>query len=224
LTTGTTLIASATGLGTATNASSNEGRIYAFHGRGPGAAIDASMADAVRVGPAKGAEIGEVLSNLGPVINSVPSVGSGNTVDTSSVTGASGTAYILSGTVASGPLQNLLILTQSGGAAVGQVLFGGGVSGRDQVVSMIGDAKPDVAIAGSTVGTVDIVDGSKLASLTSPADSKSVADVHVPLPAGWTGTPVSPRNLIPDINGDGYPDFALGDVFGTVPGRVAVFW
>ena len=27
-----------------------------------------------------------------------------------------------------------------------------------------------------------------------------------------------------DVNNDGYPDFALGDVFGTVPGRVAVFW
>jgi hypothetical protein len=44
------------------------------------------------------------------------------------------------------------------------------------------------------------------------------------MPAGWTGTPLGPWNLIRDINGDTYPDFALGDQFGTVPGRVAVFW
>jgi hypothetical protein len=31
-------------------------------------------------------------------------------------------------------------------------------------------------------------------------------------------------SLIRDINGDGHPDFALGDQFGAVPGRVAVFW
>ncbi len=50
------------------------------------------------------------------------------------------------------------------------------------------------------------------------------ADVHVPMPSGWTGTTNGSRSLIKDINSDGYPDFALGDVFGSVPGRVAVFW
>jgi hypothetical protein len=224
VTTGTTLLASAPGLGAATNTSSNEGRIYAFHGRVAGAAIDASMADNVRVGPAKGAEIGEVLSNLGPVVNALPTAGSGNSVDTFSVTGASGTGFALSGTVASGPLENLLILYQSGGAAAGQILFGGGFSGGDTSVSIIGDSKPDVAIGGSGVGTLDVIDGSKVTSLTGPVDSKSVADVHVPMPSGWTGTPTGPGNLIKDINGDGYPDFALGDLFGTVPGRTAVFW
>jgi len=224
VTTGTTLVASATGLGAASNASNNEGRIYAFHGRVPGAPIDASTADNVRVGLAKGAEIGQVLSNLGPVVNALPAAGAGNTVDTFSISGATGTGFVLSGTVASGPLANLLILDQSGNTAVGQLLFGGGFSGRDSFVSMIGDSKPDIAIAGSGVATIDIIDGSKIPALTSPADSKSVADVHVPLPAGWLGTPVGPGNLVKDLNGDGYPDFALGDLFGTVPGRVAVFW
>ncbi len=90
VTTGTTLIVSATGLGAATSTSNNEGRIYAFHGRGPGVAIDASAADSVQVGPAKGAEIGQVLSNLGPMVNALPATGVGNTIDTFSVSGAWG--------------------------------------------------------------------------------------------------------------------------------------
>ena len=64
---GTTLVVAAPGLGAPTSTSSNEGRIYAFHGRGPGAAIDVTAADHVRVGPAKGAGIGQFLMNLGPL-------------------------------------------------------------------------------------------------------------------------------------------------------------
>jgi hypothetical protein len=222
---GTTLAASAPGLGAPSNASNNEGRIYTFHGRGPGAAIDASVADNVKVGPAKGAELGGVLSNLGPVVDGFNSLGTGNTVDTFSVPGANGTGYIFSGPTASNPLANLLILYQSGVAAgTGEVLFGGGFSGRDSFVSLIGDSKPDLAIAATNISTLDIVDGSRAAGLSSPANMSSVADVHVPLPSGWTGTAASGQGLLKDMNGDGFPDFAMGNVFGTVPGRVAIFW
>jgi hypothetical protein len=224
VTTGSTLVVSATGLGTASSTSNNEGRIYAFHGRGPGAAIDASAADNVHVGPVKGAEIGQILSNLGPMVNALPATGVGNTVDTFSVSGASGTGFILSGTSSGGPFVNVFTLYQSGATNAGQILFGGGFSGLDVSVSKIGDSTPDLAIAGAGTGALAIVDGSKVSSLTSPADSTAVAQVRVPMPTGWTGTPAGPRNLIKDINGDNYPDFALGDVFGTVPGRVAVFW
>ena len=147
-TVGTTLVASATGLGAASNASSNEGRVYAFHGRGPGIAIDASTADNVEaMGPAKGAELGQVLSNLGPIFGGLPVIGSGNTVDSFTVSGASGTGYVMSGTNATaGPFEKLLILYKTGGTAVGQVFFGGGFSGRDSVVSLIGgDTRPDIA-------------------------------------------------------------------------------
>jgi hypothetical protein len=44
------------------------------------------------------------------------------------------------------------------------------------------------------------------------------------LPAGWTATALGLGDLIRDINGDGFADFALGDQFGVVPGRVVVFW
>ena len=104
------------------------------------------------------------------------------------------------------------------------MLFGGGFSGLDMSVSLIGDGKADVALAGQAGGTLDIVDGSKLATLTSPIDTAVSADVHVPMPSGWTAATGGSRSLIKDINNDGYPDFALGDVFNAVPGRVAVFW
>jgi hypothetical protein len=223
--TGTTLIASAPGLGAATSTSANEGRLYAFHGRGPGAAILATAADHVLVGPGKPARIGQTLVNIGPIVNTLPSVGAGNSGDPVSVPGTAGSAFVLSGSTTAGPFASKLIFFQQGANGVGQVIFGGGFSGQDGSVSIIGDSKPDVALTSlQTVGTLDIVDGAKIGAVTSPADTISAGDVHVPLPTGWTATAMGVGNLIRDINGDGYPDFALGDQFGVVPGRVAVFW
>jgi hypothetical protein len=222
VTVGTTLIVSAPGIGDATSVSDNEGRLYAFHGQGPGSAIGVVAADSLLVGPAKAAKIGGALFNLGPIVNTLSSLGSGNPTDVTS--GGSGSALVLSGTNALGPFANSLTIIQSSASGVGQVLFGGGISGRDVVMSLIGDAKPDLGLTSTTSTTLDIVDGNKVASLTGRVDTKTVADVHVPMPPGWLGTAAGTGNLIKDINGDGAPDFALGDQFGTVPGRVVVFW
>jgi hypothetical protein len=225
VTSGTTLVVSAPGLGSVTSTSSNEGRIYAFHGRGPGAALVATSADNVRVGPGKPAKIGESLTNLGPVMNGLPSLGVGNNTETLSVPGTTGSAFVLSGTTTVGPLANLLVLYQSSGVGVGQVIFGGGFPGRDTKGSVIGDGKADVALTSQQIpATLDIVDGAKISTPTSPANTKSIADVHVPMPSGWSGTALGSSNLIPDISGDGITDFAIGDLFGVIPGRVAVFW
>jgi hypothetical protein len=224
VTTGTTLIVSAPGLGNATSTSANEGRIYSFHGQGPGAAISATAADHVIVGPGKAARIGQTLTNLGPVVNALPAVGAGNLGDNLSVPGFAGSAYVLSGTAATGPLAAQLIIFQQGGSGAGQVVFGGGLSGRDVVASVIGGSQPDVGITSQTAITLDIFDGSRVSMLTSPVNSQTAADVHVPLPAGWSGTAAGAGNLLRDVNGDGFGDFALGDLFGVVPGRVAVFW
>jgi hypothetical protein len=141
------------------------------------------------------------------------------------IPGNVGTAYLLSGTVATGPFASNVVAYKTGPNLPGQVLFGGGFSGMDTSVSIIGDARPDVALSGQVGSTVDIIDGSKLSSLGSPINtSGAAADVHVPMPAGWLGTTSGTRSPIRDINNDGYPDFALGDVFGSVPGRVGVFW
>ncbi len=221
---GTTLIVSAPGTGNASTATSNnEGRLYAFHGRAPGAAIGATQADNVVVGPGKGALIGQVLSNLGPVINGLPSVGSGNTNDTVSVPGAHGNVAVFSGAVASGPFSRSLIMTQSSGTSVGEMLFGGGLSGRDISRSIIGNAEPDLAMTGQN-STVDIIDGAKMAGLTSPTDADQAAAVRMTLPTGWSLTTIGAGGLVPDINGDSYPDFTLSDNPPNSPGRIAIFW
>ena len=84
--------------------------------------------------------------NLGPVTGGLSALGVGNTIDTFSVAGASGTGYVLSGTAAAGPLANNLIVYKSGSSNAGQVFFGGGFSGRDNSVSMIGHSGADLAI------------------------------------------------------------------------------
>jgi FG-GAP-like repeat/FG-GAP repeat len=220
--TGTTLVVSAPGL--AAQPSDNSGRLYAFHGRGPGAPIAATAADHALVGPAAGALIGQQLTNLGVLTGTLASVGASNLSDAASVSGSTGTGFILSGTAATGPFANKQIAYRTGTNLAGEVLFGGGFSGLDTSVSLIGDAKPDVALSGQVGSTLDIIDGARIGSLASPIDTATVADVHVPMPTGWSGTTNGSRSLIKDINNDGYPDFVLGDVFGTVPGRVAVFW
>jgi hypothetical protein len=222
--TGTTLIVSAPGTGNASTATSNnEGRLYAFHGRGPAAPIDATQADNVVVGAGKGALIGQVLSNLGPMINGLPSVGSGNTNDAIAVPGAHGNVAVFSGTITSGPFSGSLLLTQSSGTSVGEMLFGGGLSGRDISRSIIGSAKPDLAITGQS-STVDIIDGDKISGLTSPTDADQAAAVRVTLPSGWSLTTIGAGGLVPDVNGDSYPDFTLSDDPPNSPGRIAIFW
>jgi hypothetical protein len=221
--TGTTLVVSAPGLGAATSTSDNQGHLYAFHGRAPGAAIDTTAADNVLVGPGKGAELGQVLMNLGPIVNSLPSVGAGNGLDTLSVSGASGTGFVMWGSNAAGPFASSTFLYEPSATQFGQMLFGGGTSGKDGSLSLIGSAAPDVGIVG-TGGSIGIVDGTALTGLTSPINVATAAAVEVPLPTGWSSTTVNSGGLIPDINHDGYPDFMLADTTGATPGRIVVFW
>jgi hypothetical protein len=183
------------------------------------------MRDHVLVGDSMGKLIGTQLTNLGPVSGAVTWVGSSNLSDSTTVPGNVGTAYLMVGTPTTGPFAGGLTAYRSGGSNLpGQVLFGGGFSGLDTSVSIIGDSKPDIALSGQVGSMIDIVDGAKIGTLPSPLDTAALADVHVPMPAGWTGTAAGTRGLMRDVNNDGFPDFAVGDVFGTVPGRVAVFW
>ena len=90
------LVVSATGL--VTQPSDNAGRLYAFHGRGPGAAINAASADHIFVGPGTGALIGSQVTNLGPVNGGLAMLGSSNLADAMSVPGQLGTGFLMSGT------------------------------------------------------------------------------------------------------------------------------
>src|SRR6185295_10908343 len=89
---GTTLVVSAPGTSGATGGF--EGHLYAFRGRGAGM-VTAAAADHSVVGPTGTNRIGLALRNSGPMINALPSVGSGNPFDR--VTTANGNAYVFSG-------------------------------------------------------------------------------------------------------------------------------
>jgi hypothetical protein len=224
--TGNTLIVSAPGNTTGTLGT--EGRIYAFHGQtGTSGVIPISTADAMVVGPGANSRIGTVLSNLGPIFSTLPSVGSGNPVDKLSTTG-DGSIWAFKGDATSGPFSTHIVVAQNGGGQVGDALAGGGISGRNVTLSLIGDAKPDLVVA-SQVGTIlfNIVDGNVLAAATSPADAAALAAVTIPVPTGWTATGEDEGAVIPDISGDPvptYPDFAIANASGAVAGQVLVYW
>jgi hypothetical protein len=223
VTSGGTLVVSSPG-GT-TGTTNSEGRIYAFHGQaGSGGAIPVASADEVVVGPGAPARIGLALSNLGPTSGSLPNLEVGNPSDTITVPGTTGTILVGLGTTTTGPLGSSKTFTQSGAAGAGEVVFGGGVSGRNESFSILGSSLPDLGAVSIHGTTVDILDGAVVAGLSATADLDSVATAKVPLPSGWPGVSEAGGGLIPDINNDGYPDFVISGAFGTVPGAVAVFW
>jgi hypothetical protein len=222
--TGNTLIVSAPGLSNVATIA-NEGRVYAFHGQSPaGNVMSAGSADQVLAGTTHGQRFGQSLANLGPLLNGFNSVGVGNPFDAVTVGGATGTVFACSGTPATGPLANRTTLYAPGVNQPGQMTFGGGFSGRNETASLIGDTTVDVAVVPFQGTAFDIVDGSVLPNLTSPVDAKAKGQVHVPFPSGWAATVSNSGGLLGDFNGDTYADFVLADNFGSVPGRVAIFW
>ena len=216
---GTTLVASAPGSTTSANTA---GRVYAFHGQtGTAGAIAIGSADNVLNGPGNGARIGIVLTNLQTMLNGFPAVGAGNLQDAIDIPGGHGGAYLAKGSPVTGPFSSITVAYQSGASAGGGVLLGGGVSGRDGKLSLIGDSNPDLVFAGEISSQLTISDGSKIGSRTSPIEVNSTADVVIALPSGWSSGEGS-DSMIGDINGDGVPDFCIGSQLQ--PGAVLVFW
>jgi hypothetical protein len=221
---GTTLVVGAPGttLGTA----GSEGHIYAFRGQGGNmGVIPVGSADNVIVGNALRTRIGTVLTNLGPVFSTLPAVGAGNPSDRSV---PSGSAWLFDGNATSGPFASHVLVQQTTGTTInGQALIGGRVSGLDQTFSLIGDATPDVIQVPQSAPAFYIIDGTSLRNLsplTTIVDSSMIGAVSIPFPASWTGTAEGGGALLPDINGDSFPDFAISSALGSVPGSVVIYW
>jgi hypothetical protein len=219
--TGTSLIVGSPGSITSTTASM--GHVYAFHGQmGTAGAIALNTADQVLAGPAAGAQVGTFLSNLGPVIGSLANVGVGNPADTVDFTGSSGSAFIMSGGTGMGPLTNKIVLGQTGTNLVGPVVLGGGLSGSDVALSLVGDSTPDVLLVSEQNNNViSIRDGKTFPAPPASVDMTATGQVQLPLPANWSIGP-NGGSLIPDVNGDKVADFALRG--GGSPGQIAVYY
>jgi hypothetical protein len=218
---GTTLVASAPGTNATT--SSNEGHLYAFRGQsGTGGSIAIGAADAVVSGAAPTMRLGAALTNLGPISGPLNAVGAGNENDVVSTPGSSGTALVYSGNAAAGPFVSARTLVSSAACTAGTALIGGGVSGRDVSLSLVGSQTPDLVMLSRLPTPLGIVDGATLASLASPFDTVG-AGVRVPVPAGWDLTSAA-ASIIPDVDGDGHPDFVITNATSAVPGKVVVYW
>jgi hypothetical protein len=116
----------------------------------------------------------------------------------------------------------------------GVVNFGSAIKGTLGVVSIVGgDTVADLVLAGqSEVGTpIYIVSGAALATMSGSVNVATasatgvvptVVKVSGKMPFDWTGYSVG--SVVPDLNGDGYGDFAVGEFTTNKSGRVVVFY
>ena len=125
--TGNTLVASAPGQA---NTSSSKGAVYAFRGQSVvGGVLTIAQADASFAGPAANTNLGSVLVPLGP-LSGLPAVATGNPLDTATVPGTTGSAFLFTGDATAGPFAKDIILSDPNAARNGQVVIGGAVPGR----------------------------------------------------------------------------------------------
>lgn len=172
------------------------------------------------------AQIGEFLGTAG-----------GGSGVLSSNTSGSGSVFAFLGGTAADPLTGtpVTFIDSNAPLSFGVLAIGGGFSGSNLSLSFIGDSHPDIIMAASRENNmashIFIVDGSTAASLTSPADVNLTAKVAVTLPVDWN-QPTGYSSPIKDINGDTYPDIAIGETGDGSPftatnafqGRVLVLW
>ena len=203
--------------------SGTAGRIYAFRGQtGTAGAIPVGSADAVVTGATAGMRIGTVLADLGVLSGGIASVGSGNPNDTTAPV-AAGSVFAYSGNTTTGPFMSEKTLYFTGASLVGAQLVGGGASGRNVSYSLIGDATPDVVVVPRNGAVLAILDGAKLSGLTSPIDVAAKADVVTALPSTWGPPAFGVQSIVPDVDGDGYPDFAISDGASTLAGQALIY-
>jgi hypothetical protein len=156
-------------------------------------------------------------------------------------TAADGVAYVALGDSSSGPFQTVSAFTNSAtsgivNGAFGSAVFGGGFSGLDTSVSLIGSADPDVGICDWTesggTSRLYLYTGARAIAgsgdVTSPVTG---ADVIWPVQVtsggpAWIGCSFG-SGPIKDMNGDGYADIALGEfnsTLATYDGRAIILY
>jgi hypothetical protein len=211
--------------------SSTASTVYAFSGQATVGPITAAMNDDSVVGTAAD-RYGTSLGFLGSLGASPGGLAIG------AVT--AGFVDVHLGTAATGPFMGpsgdapapIVRFTDSGsGNSFGIVNVGGGVKGTSARVSLIGDSSPDLILAGQAGINLPlyVVDGSVIPTLSGsinlaapPASAGAkMATISGRIPASWGGYTVG--SIVPDSDGDGYGDFAVGEFTTSTAGRVVVF-
>jgi hypothetical protein len=210
-------------LGSATGASA----VYAFEAQALSATNDVSVAfDSTIFTPTTDA-YGAPLSLIGPVgasANAVAIGAIGFFVDVHLGNSATGP---LAGSAGGAPAPAVRFTNSAAGNSWGVLALGSAVPGKNQSLTLIaGDAIGDLVMAGQaeTGNPIYLVSGADLASMTGMVDVTTAAKVaKAPnhLPSDWRG--YAGATIIPDSDGDGYSDFAVGEFASTGVGRVVVF-
>jgi hypothetical protein len=136
-----------------------------------------------------------------------------------------------------------LTLVGSSGNSFGAINVGGGIRGTSSAVSFIGDSLPDLVLAGQTeagvqnAGPVYVVSGVALRDRSGSvhvADGNLYTGLHpdfvqiigqVPPPGGSTWLGYAQGCVIPDLNADGFGDFAVSEnTTVSATSRIIVFY
>jgi hypothetical protein len=213
------------------SSASTAGTVYAFAGQATAGPITAAMNDDSTVGTAAD-RYGITLGLIGALGASPGAISIGATmgqyVDVHMGTVASGP---FTGTSGGAPTPTVRFGASTLGNSFGVVNIGGGVKGTSLAVSVVGDASPDLILAAQAAVNLPIyvVDGSVIPSLSGSVDLSvpaanlggKMVSILGRMPAAWTG--YTTGTIIPDSDGDGYGDFAVGEAVTSTAGRVVVF-
>jgi hypothetical protein len=218
-------------VGAPVSAPNGRGRVYSFRGRPgtSGAFVANTAADNFIDGPIDNAGYGSSLALVGGLAG-VPGVALSAGLNTALGAGVVDLYYGSStvGPFGVAPLRFTDSLA-SGTDTFGWLVMGSALPGTSTTVSVIGDGKPDLVMlpfteSGGGPARVYIVDGARFATLPSPTNVVTGADVILPLPPDWKAVSLQRNGLIRDLDGDGYADFAIGENLANTAGRLAVYW
>jgi hypothetical protein len=213
------------------SSSSTAGTVYAFAGQATPGPITAAMSDDSTVGSAAD-RYGITLGLIGALGASPGALSIGATtgqyVDVHLGTVADGP---FTGTSGGAPAAAVRFTDSGSGNSFGVVNVGGGVKGTSLLVSLVGDASPDLIVAGQAGVSLPIyvIDGSVIPSLSGSINLASpgasfggkLVSILGRMPSAWAG--YTTGTIIPDSDGDGYGDFAVGEATTSAAGRVVVF-
>ena len=128
------------------------------------------------------------------------------------------------------PMPTIHLTSSATANSFGVINMGSVVSGTTTGGSLIGaDTIPDLVVAGQAAASnaLYVLSGAVIPTLSGNVDVASpttpgVVTIKGKLPASWVG--YGRGSVVPDLNSDGFTDFAVGEFATGMPGRVVVFW